>query len=95
MPQGIKILAFRPRRTGTRDPRRVTSARIPAGGQIVPRLEFLLPPSHRIESTSAMSAIVDEGNETVTNCNGLKMIAAAGKKRMTGVADTEQLLRLI
>jgi hypothetical protein len=37
----------------------------------------------------------DEGNETVTNCNGLKMLAADGKKRMTDVADTEQLFRLI
>lgn len=37
----------------------------------------------------------DEGNETVTNCNGLKMVAADGKMRMTDVADTEQLLRLI
>ncbi len=36
-----------------------------------------------------------EGNETVTNCHGLKMEAADGKKRMTDVADTEQLLRLI
>ncbi len=36
-----------------------------------------------------------EGNETVTNCHGLKMIAADGKMRMTDVADTEQLLRLI
>jgi len=37
----------------------------------------------------------DEGNETVTNCNALKMIAADGKKRLTDVADTEQVLRLI
>ena len=37
----------------------------------------------------------DEGNETVTKCNGLKMTAADGKQRMTDVADTEQLLRLI
>lgn len=37
----------------------------------------------------------DEGNETVTNCNGLKMPAKDGKMRMTDVADTEQLLRLI
>ena len=37
----------------------------------------------------------DEGNETVTNCHGLKMTAADGKQRMTDVADTEQLLRLI
>lgn len=36
-----------------------------------------------------------EGNETVTNCNQLKMRAADGKMRMTDVADTEQLLRLI
>ena len=36
-----------------------------------------------------------EGNETVTNCNRLKMRAADGKMRMTDVADTEQLLRLI
>ena len=37
----------------------------------------------------------DEGNETVTNCNGLKMLASDGKMRMTDVADTEQLFRLI
>ena len=37
----------------------------------------------------------NEGNETVTNCNRLKMRAADGKMRMTDVADTEQLLRLI
>ncbi len=36
-----------------------------------------------------------EGNETVTNCHGLKMPAADGKMRMTDVADTEQLLRII
>ena len=37
----------------------------------------------------------DEGNETVTNCNALKLTAADGKKRLTDVADTEQLLRII
>lgn len=37
----------------------------------------------------------DEGNETVTNCNGLKMLAADGKMRLTDVADTEQVLRII
>ena len=37
----------------------------------------------------------DEGNETVTNCNGLKMQAPDGKMRMTDVADTEQLFRLV
>ena len=36
-----------------------------------------------------------EGNETVTNCHGLKMKAADGKMRLTDVADTEQLLRII
>lgn len=39
--------------------------------------------------------LLGEGNETVTSCNGLKMRAADGKMRMTDVADTEQLLRLI
>ena len=39
--------------------------------------------------------LLDEGNETVTNCNGLKMLAADGKMRLTDVADTEQLFRLI
>lgn len=36
-----------------------------------------------------------EGNETVTNCHGLKMRAADGKMRLTDVANTEQLLRII
>ena len=36
-----------------------------------------------------------EGNETVTNCNRLKMLTADSKMRLTDVADTEQLLRLI
>ena len=39
--------------------------------------------------------LLAEGNQTVTNCNGLKMVAADGKMRMTDVANTEQLLRLI
>ena len=37
----------------------------------------------------------EEGNETVTNCHGLKMMASDGKMRLTDVADTEQLFRLI
>jgi len=37
----------------------------------------------------------EEGNETVTNCHGLKMLAPDGKMRLTDVADTEQILRLI
>ena len=39
--------------------------------------------------------LLGEGNETVTNCNALKMPAADGKMRLTDVADTEQLFRLI
>lgn len=37
----------------------------------------------------------EEGNETVTKCNALKMPAPDGKMRLTDVADTEQLFRLI
>src|ERR1700733_2751360 len=37
----------------------------------------------------------EEGNETVTNCHGLKMQAPDGKMRLTDVADTAQLFRLI
>ena len=36
-----------------------------------------------------------EGNETVTNCNAFKLRAADGKMRLTDVADTEQLFRII
>ena len=36
-----------------------------------------------------------EGNETVTNCHALKLPAADGKKRLTDVADLEQIFRLI
>ena len=39
--------------------------------------------------------LISEGNETVTNCHGLKMTAADGKRRLTDVATTEQLLRII
>lgn len=39
--------------------------------------------------------LLAEGNETVTNCNALKMEATDGKFRLTDVADTEQLFRLI
>ena len=37
----------------------------------------------------------EEGNQTVTNCHQLKMLAADGKMRLTDVADTEQLFRII
>ena len=36
-----------------------------------------------------------EGNETVTNCHGLKMVAPDGKMRLTDVLDTEGVLRLV
>lgn len=36
-----------------------------------------------------------EGNESVTNCHGLKLKGVDGKRRLTDVATTEQLLRLI
>jgi len=39
--------------------------------------------------------LLAEGNESVTNCNALKMMSADGKMRLTDVANTEQLLRLI
>ena len=39
--------------------------------------------------------LTDEGNESVTTCNAFKMRAADGKMRLTDVADTEQLFRLI
>ena len=39
--------------------------------------------------------LLAEGNQTVTNCNGLKMQAPDGRMRLTDVADTEQILRLI
>jgi hypothetical protein len=35
----------------------------------------------------------EEGNETVTNCQALKMLATDGKMRLTDVADTQQLFR--
>jgi hypothetical protein len=39
--------------------------------------------------------LIKEGNQTVTNCHGLKMPATDGRMRLTDVADTEQLLRII
>jgi len=39
--------------------------------------------------------LATEGNETVTNCYQLKMPAPDGKMRLTDVADTEQVLRLV
>ena len=39
--------------------------------------------------------LIEEGNQTVTNCHQLRLTAADGKQRFTDVADTEQLLRII
>ena len=39
--------------------------------------------------------LIEEGNETITNCNRLKLLAEDGKMRLTDVTDTEQLFRLI
>ena len=42
------------------------------------------------------SRLIKEGNQTVTNCNQLKLRSPKdGKKYKTDVADTEQLLRII
>lgn len=38
---------------------------------------------------------VKEGNETVTNCNQLKLPASDGKMRLTDVADLEGILRIV
>ncbi len=39
--------------------------------------------------------LLKEGNETVTNCNRLKMLSADGKMRLTDVANTKDIFRLI
>lgn len=39
--------------------------------------------------------LIQEGNQTVTNCNGLKLMASDGKLRLTDVADAEALFRII
>lgn len=39
--------------------------------------------------------LIEEGNQTVTNCHTFKMRAADGKMRLTDVADIEQMLRII
>lgn len=39
--------------------------------------------------------LMDEGNETVTNCNALKLPSADGKMRLTDVADLEGILRIV
>ena len=41
------------------------------------------------------SRLKQEGSQVVTNCNRLKLLSADGKMRITDVADTETLLRLV
>lgn len=41
------------------------------------------------------SRLLKEGNETVTNCNRLKLVAEDGKMRLTDVGNVEDILRLI
>lgn len=52
-------------------------------------------PSPRKYWNKLKQRLKEEGNETVTNCHQLKMKASDGKMRLTDVANTEQLLRLI
>ncbi len=52
-------------------------------------------PNHQVYWRVLKKRLKDKGNETVTNCNALKMEATDGKLRLTDVADTEQLFRLI
>ncbi len=54
--------------------------------------ESIDPPAYWRKLKQRLKA---EGNETVTNCHGLKMVATDGKMRLTDVANTEQLFRLI
>ena len=44
---------------------------------------------------SSQNRLRKEGNEAAANCNRLKLLAEDGKTRLTDVADTEQLFRLI
>ena len=39
--------------------------------------------------------LIEEGNETVTNCHQLKLPAVDGKMRLTDVADVEGILRIV
>jgi DNA-damage-inducible protein D len=39
--------------------------------------------------------LISEGNETVTNCNQLKLVADDGKMRLTDVGNVEQIFRLV
>jgi hypothetical protein len=58
------------------------------------RLPLNSPPT-QVYWRKLKQRLKEEGNETVTNCHALKMRAADGKMRLTDVADTEQLFRII
>ena len=45
--------------------------------------------------TTLKNRLKQEGSQTVTNCDQLKMIAQDGKMRLTDVADVETILRLV
>jgi hypothetical protein len=63
---------------------------------IVDAVEILIQSSNpRKYWNKLKQRLKEEGNETVTNCHQLKMKASDGKMRLTDVATTEQLLRLI
>lgn len=51
--------------------------------------------NHQVYWRVLKKRMKDEGNETVTNCNGLKMQSADGKMRITDVENVEQIFRLI
>ena len=57
--------------------------------------EILEKKTHYLDYIYLKNRLKNEGNETVTNCNQFKLQAADGKMRLTDVADTEQLFRLI
>lgn len=63
---------------------------------IVDEIEVLTEsPNPQVYWRVLKKRLAAEGNQTVTNCNGLRILAIDVKMRMTDVTDTEQLLRLI
>ena len=49
----------------------------------------------KVKNREILKRLINEGNQTVTNCHSLKMPAKDGKMRLTDVANTKQLLRII
>ena len=52
-------------------------------------------PNPQVDWRVMKKRLLDEGNQTVTDCHGLKMTASDGTQRMTDVGSAEQLLRII